>query len=154
MAGLAVAAGLMVGTTRAADGGGAMDRPFGAGVILGEPTGVSVKWWLSERSALDGALGWSFADEDNFEMHADYLYHFNDVIPVERGRLPLYVGAGLRYKVRDNEDDLFGFRGVVGIDYLFDNAPVDIFFEAGPILDVTPDAHCRFTVAIGTRFWF
>ena len=66
----------------------------------------------------------------------------------------LFRGAGLRYKVRDHDDDLFGFRAVVGLDYLFEDAPLDLFFEAGPILDVTPEAKCRFTVALGMRFWF
>src|SRR5258708_39192418 len=32
---------------------------FGVGAIFGEPTGVSVKYWLSDKHAIDGALAWS-----------------------------------------------------------------------------------------------
>ena len=39
---------------------GAMDRRFGAGLILGEPIGASFKYWLDEQIALDGAVAWSF----------------------------------------------------------------------------------------------
>ena len=30
---------------------------FGIGVVLGEPTGISGKYWLSEKTAIDGAFG-------------------------------------------------------------------------------------------------
>jgi hypothetical protein len=55
--------------------------------------------------------------------------------------------------VRD-DDDRFGFRAVAGLDDLFEDAPVDIFFEVGPIFDVTPDFEVGLTVAVGVRFWF
>jgi hypothetical protein len=68
--------------------------------------------------------------------------------------LPLYFGGGLRYKLRDGRDDLFGIRAVAGLSYHFDDLPIDIFFEAGPILDVAPDVDVRYTVGIGARYWF
>ena len=37
----------------AAQGG----RRFGAGIILGAPTGLSAKYWLDKTRAVDGALG-------------------------------------------------------------------------------------------------
>jgi len=37
---------------------------FGVGVILGEPTGISVKNFISRSTAVDGALAWSFDDGD------------------------------------------------------------------------------------------
>jgi hypothetical protein len=122
--------------------------------MLGEPTGVSMKYWISEKSAVDGVVGWSFIDDTNFHVHADYLYHLFDLIPVDEGRLPLYFGGGVRYKLRDNKDDLFGFRGVVGVSYMFEDLPIDIFGEAGPIIDIVPDAKAHFSVGIGARFWF
>ena len=39
----------------------AQEKDFGVGAILGEPTGVSLKKWLGARTAIDGALAWSFA---------------------------------------------------------------------------------------------
>jgi hypothetical protein len=129
-------------------------RRFGVGLLLGEPVGASFKYWLTQQSALDAGIGWSIEGHDDFEFHADYLYHLFDVIPVDRGSLPVYFGGGLRVKVRDHEDDFFGFRAVAGLDYLFAKQPIDIFLEAGPVFDVTPDFEVRFTAAVGARYWF
>lgn len=129
-------------------------RRFGVGLMLGEPAGASFKYWLTDKAALDGGVGWSFSDQDDFHIHADYLYHLFDVIPLDSGRLPVYFGGGLRVKFRENRSDLFGIRAVAGLAYLFENKPIDIFFEAGPVFDVTPDFEVRFTAAIGARYWF
>ena len=122
--------------------------------MLGEPTGASLKYWLTEESAVDAGIGWSFHNHDDFHIHADYLFHLFDVIPVDRGRLPVYFGGGLRAKFRDSRDDLFGIRAVAGLNYLFDDLPIDIFLEGGPVFDVVPNSDVGFTAAIGARYWF
>jgi hypothetical protein len=129
-------------------------RRFGAGLMLGEPTGASLKYWLAEQSALDAGIGWSFHDDDDFHLHVDYLHHLFDLIPVDRGSLPVYFGGGVRAKFRDHRDDLFGFRAVAGLNYIFEDQPIDIFLEGGPVFDVAPDFDVRFTAAIGARYWF
>lgn len=144
----------MVTTLTAADLEGRGHEGFGVGLMLGEPTALNAKYWIDEHSAVDGAVGWSFEGQNNLEVHADYLYHFLDVIKVSGGRLPIYAGAGLRYKVRDDKDDKFGIRTVAGLDYIFEKAPVDVFFEVGPVFNVTPDFDVDVTVSIGARFWF
>ena len=50
------------------------------------------------------------------------------------GRLPVYFGPGLR--LLTGTDHRFGFRIVGGIDYLFQNAPMDVFLELAPGLDL------------------
>src|SRR5438128_9345828 len=132
----------------------ALDHRFGAGLILGEPIGVSLKYWLSEKTAIDGALAWSFRNEDNFEFHTDFLFHEFDWVPVSSGKLLFYFGGGLRVKLQDNDDDRFGIRGPVGVSYLFDEVPVDIFVEVGPVIDFTPRTRGGVTGGIGARYWF
>ena len=132
----------------------AWNKRFGIGAIFGEPTGVSGKVWLNDMMAIDGVVGWGFYEETEFYTHADVLWHLWDVFPVTKGRLPLYFGVGPRLKVREHEDDRFGIRFPVGVSYMFDNVPVDIFFEVAPILDVAPRTHGAFTAGIGVRYWF
>jgi hypothetical protein len=132
----------------------ATDRRFGAGVILGEPIGASLKYWLSEQVALDGAVAWSLWNENNFEFHTDVLFHKFDWIPVSRGRLPFYFGGGIRLKLQDNDDDRFGVRGPVGLSYLFEDLPLDIFVEVGPVIDFTPKTRGGVTGGVGARYWF
>ncbi len=128
---------------------------LGAGIILGEPTGGSLKYWLNDTLAIDGAVGWSSHDHSNLYMHSDVLWHNFDLIPVSRGRLPIYIGVGGLFRVRDdNRDNQAGVRIPVGVSYMFDNAPIDVFAEIGPALDVTPDVRGEMTGGVGIRFWF
>ena len=76
----------------------AQSSGFGAGIILGEPTGVSLKGWISGDRAIDGALAWSLRGGSYFSVHADYLFHNMALIPLNKGRLPLYYGPGVRVR--------------------------------------------------------
>jgi hypothetical protein len=127
---------------------------FGAGLILGEPTGASLKYWLNDTLAVDGAIGWSFHRETDLHLHSDVLWHKFDLISVPEGRMPLYFGVGARVKFRDNDDDQVGIRVPVGVSYIFEKVPVDIFLEVAPVIDFTPSVRGGFTAGIGARYWF
>jgi len=133
-------------------GSAASQGNFGLGIILGEPTGVSAKLWITDRSAVDMAAAWSFSDEEAFHLHADYLLHNFDLISVSKGRLPIHFGVGARVKFQD--ESALGIRVPVGLTYIFDGAPIDIFFEIVPILDLIPDTEFEANAAIGARFFF
>jgi hypothetical protein len=133
-------------------GSAASQGNFGLGIIVGEPTGVSAKLWITERTAVDMAAAWSFSDEEAFHLHADYLFHNFDLITVEQGRLPVHFGIGGRLKFED--ESRLGVRIPIGLTYIFDGAPVDIFFEVVPILDLAPDTDFSANGAIGARFFF
>lgn len=128
---------------------------FGLGVMFGEPTGISAKGWISERSAIDGGLGWSFAHDGSVHIHVDYLYHFNNVFGVPN--VPLYLGVGGRIKLKntDHNDDMrLGIRIPFGIAYQFTEAPIDIFLEIAPILDLNPSTEGSVNGALGIRYYF
>jgi hypothetical protein len=125
---------------------------FGLGVMLGEPSGVSAKLWLMESSAVDAVVAWSFVNNPSVTVHADYLFHFFNVITVREGRLPLYLGIGGAVSISDDPD--FGARIPVGLSYLFADAPLDIFLEAAPIFLFYPATTFDFSGGIGIRFYF
>ncbi len=133
-------------------GSAAAQGNFGLGIIVGEPTGVSAKLWLTDRTAVDAAAAWSFSDEAAFHLHADYLFHNFDLISVEQGRLPVHFGIGGRVKFED--DSKFGVRIPIGLTYIFDGAPLDVFFEVVPILDLVPDTEFTANGAVGIRYFF
>jgi hypothetical protein len=130
----------------------AQERKFGLGVVLGEPTGVSAKLWLGQTSAIDGVVAWSFANNPSVTFHADYLFHFFDVFSLKEGRLPLYVGIGGTISIAPEPD--FGVRFPVGVTYLFDTAPLDVFLEVAPIFLFFPATTFDFSGGIGIRFYF
>lgn len=128
---------------------------FGLGVIVGEPTGISGKLWLSGKTAIDGAVAWSFEKDARFQLHGDFLVHKFDLIKVDKGRMPLYYGIGGRIKMWENDrDDNVGVRFPVGLEYLIADTPLDIFIEVVPILDLAPDTDLEFNAAIGIRYFF
>ena len=127
---------------------------FGVGLILGEPTGVSLKYFFNDTVAIDGAVGWAFHHETDFYLHSDVLWHKFDLFSVPEGQLPFYVGVGGRVKFRDNEDDRIGVRVPFGVSYIFEDLPLDIFAEVAPVVDFVPSTHGGFTIGIGARWWF
>ena len=155
MAVIAIVVATVSATACAVDG-------LGVGVIAGEPTGLSLKYWLDDEHAIDGAAAWSFWDHDGFQLHADYLWHnFELLDSVEAsGKLPVYYGVGARLKFTEDEgrhddDDhtAFGIRVPVGVSYLFDGKPFDVFAELAPIVDLVPDFELNFSIAVGMRFY-
>ena len=129
----------------------AQDSGFGVGVVFGEPTGLSLKSWMSSKTAIDAAVAWSTLD-DFLYIHADFLVHNFDIINVSDGQLPLYFGFGA--KVGFGNDLVFGARIPIGLDYMFGSAPLDIFVEIVPGLTVIPGIDFDIDGGIGIRYWF
>jgi len=129
-------------------------KKFGVGIIAGEPTGITIKYMLDDKSAIDAGVGWETGGDNEFHIYGDYLYHMNDLIKVTHGKLPLYFGGGLRFIDREKKKDKLGIRIPVGIEYLFKDLPLGAFFELVPILNLTPDTDFDFEAGIGIRFFF
>jgi hypothetical protein len=127
---------------------------IGLGLMVGEPSGLNVKYWLNRTLALDAAAGGSFHDDSNFYVHGDLLVHKFDLIPVPQGQMPVYIGGGVFARFRDGRDNQVGLRVPVGVSYMFEQKPVDIFMEVAPGLEVAPSARGDFTGGAGVRFWF
>ncbi|MDI6848599.1 MAG: hypothetical protein QME69_02265 [Candidatus Saccharicenans sp.] len=132
--------------------GEAQQKKFGLGIILGEPTGIIAKYWTSKTTAFDVAGSWSFAGEDSLHLHADYLIHSFNVFKTDKGQLPLYYGIGARLSLQDKTR--FGIRIPVGLSYMFEKTPIDIFVEIGPVMDVIPETKLQVLGFIGFRYYF
>lgn len=128
------------------------DRGFGAGVMLGEPTGLTGKVWVSQRNAIDFGLAYSFRSKGYFHIHADYLWHFPDVIQSTE-RIPLYVGLGGRLAVGKGSG-IFGIRIPFGMAFWLRSAPLEFFLEMAPIVDLAPATELSGNGGIGVRYYF
>jgi len=129
----------------------AQDSGVGVGVIVGEPTGISAKSWISSHDAVDAGVAWSIS-HGWFHIHADYLRHTFDLIPVDQGQLPLYFGIGAQ--IGFGKDVSIGARVPIGLNYLFDGTPLDVFIEIVPMLAIIPDTKFDMGGGIGVRYWF
>ncbi|MBI3548199.1 MAG: hypothetical protein HY078_04005 [Elusimicrobia bacterium] len=124
---------------------------LGAGVIIGEPIGPTIKYWLDDTRAIDAGVGFGGS---NAVFFTDVLFHAWDVAPQpSRGRLGAYVGLGPRIEARD-DDALFGLRTIAGGDYRVQGRPIELFFEAGPVFQLTPSHRVDVDGGLGVRFYF
>jgi hypothetical protein len=147
-------------------GGEEIRHGIGAGIILGEPTGLSVKKWISDTSAIDAAAAWSFDDFESFQLHIDYIRHNYDLIHTRKlaGRLAVFYGLGGRLKLRDHnrgtdtagrdDDARLGLRIPFGLSYTLKQNPVEFFAEVVPLLDVVPEAKPGLGAGVGARYYF
>lgn len=127
-----------------------IDKSLGLGAMLGEPTGVSVKVWIGNQSAFDIGAAWSLSGRNEaLHLHADLLWHswFPDT-----ENLAIYYGIGGR--VIFTEDAHAGVRIPLGLTYVFEEIPFDLFVEAVPILDLAPDTEFAGNGAVGIRYYF
>ena len=137
----------------------AQERNFGLGVMLGEPTGLSAKLWTKNNNALAFGLGWStyhprYDDRGNrVHFHMDYLWHSFDAIRSEE-KFAFHYGIGGRFKDRGGDNGSLAVRGVGGLNWFIRNAPIDIFIEIAPSLELTPSTGFGIDGAFGARFYF
>ena len=130
----------------------AQTKNFGVGIILGEPTGMSAKYWVSKGNAVDAGVAWAFTRKGFFHLHADYLWHFPDVIESTE-RFVLYVGVGGRLGFGDDKTRV-GVRIPGGIAFWPKGAPIDVFLEIAPILDLIPATKLSGNGGLGIRYFF
>jgi len=134
---------------------------IGIGAIINAPTGLSIKGWINETQAIDGAL--TFHVGDNFSevyMHSDYLFHVTNSLDVQSGALRFYYGGGVRFiwshfsnRFTNQDDFQIGARGPIGLDYGLDSANIDIFMELAPTLNVQEDLYFGFEGGLGFRYF-
>lgn len=137
---------------------------LGLGLIIGEPTGVSGKLYLSDDTALDAAVGAALVG-GGIQIHGDFLWH--PLVLEERDLfvLPAYIGAGGRVLDRnrsDTESDIhLGVRGVGGMLFDFKPIPIDVFVELAVVLDyvISSDTNSEgfgfdINAGAGVRYYF
>ncbi len=152
---------------------------LGFGFVLGNPTALSMKYWLSKNDrALDFALGtggyrggyWHSHGgsrhyhgrgygRGDFHFHADYLFHHFFRAPEKIG---FFYGPGFAFESgnhyydhhEDYEGDFrAGPRAKFGIVWIPRNVPLDVFFEVAPTFYVIGGG-TQVHGGLGVRFWF
>ncbi|MEW6558304.1 MAG: hypothetical protein AB1349_13320 [Elusimicrobiota bacterium] len=107
------------------------DEVVEIGIILGKPTGIAGKYFVSNKNAIDCSIGF----DASFLAHFDYLWHNFEHLKVSECKLPFYYGGGILIAEKD-----FCIQGKLGLEYLFETNPLGVFIEIAP--------------AVGTNFIF
>lgn len=133
---------------------------LGLGIVIGSPTGISLRSLLATRSAISAHAGWSFIGNAGVHLTGDYQYLFPMVIETAEGGsisdVTPYIAVGGRLRVKEaDEDDTevhLGLRVGGGIEYLISR--FGIFLEVLPVVDLVPATDLDFEGGIGFLFYF
>lgn len=139
---------------------------FGFGLILGEPTGLTLKGSIGRSNAWDLALGSSWFGR--LRIHGDYLWNVNafnsrkaglyfglgGALGFGRGKGVVIKGERGKWYYYDDEDAFaLGVRGVAGVNGMPFSAPVELFLEVAPVIGLTPATGLGTDIAIGIRYY-
>ncbi|MDD3823900.1 MAG: hypothetical protein PHN93_09165 [Sphaerochaetaceae bacterium] len=99
----------------------------GAGITLGYPTGLTVRYGMDDFRLL-GNLTWDFGS--GFSLDVGALY---DITDVKLGDFPIYINGGALAGVGLYSNDfLLSVNGIVGASYYLEDYPVEIFLNLAP----------------------
>lgn len=127
----------------------------GIGVVLGAPTGFSVKYWENQRIAYQGSIGGMF--NGGVMIGADYLIHEN---ALRNPQVPFYYGPGLFLGSAGfggpeyaHDRVALGIRGAFGVNFISRDYPFDVAVELGPSLLLTPTVGMVLQLSVALRFY-
>jgi hypothetical protein len=145
---------------------GPLGRDFGFGLSLGDPLGVTIKYWMNPNEALVGSLGADYFGSPR--LNIDYHWHFNafnsSVVKLYAGpgisfgfgggRSYLWYGKGHDYYfIREGNETGIGARILLGLNVIPRNTPVELYMEFGPLIGISPAFGSSFDAAVGVRFY-
>jgi len=145
----------------------ASGKDFGLGVVFGEPTGITAKFWQGSSAAFDAGVAYAWSDY--FLFYGDYLQHFPALFGNSTpfvSQLKPYVGIGAVMIISDRgnrrggwfgDDDAslgLGARIPLGVEWLAPTVPLGVFVELVPGVGVFPRVFGFFNGGIGIRYYF
>ena len=113
----------------------AQDYNTGLGLRGGTAWGITAKHFISKTTAFEGFL---YAHSRGFNVTGLYEIHYN---AFDVDRLNWYFGFGAHigswnYSDSDMNDFVLGADGVVGIEYSFTEAPINIGVDWNPYFNI------------------
>lgn len=151
---------LVTSTSFAISPYGPEGKRFGAGLYLGQPTGITLKGYLTEQLAINGVAAWSFTN-NSFMVIGDAVYDFFDIkTDSSKVNIPFYAGAGAIIAINGERGSgrtngtTAGVRVPVGVAFQWTNHPIEAFLEAAPGIRIAPNTQFQMTGGVGARYYF
>lgn len=132
----------------------AQEKNFGVGLIVGEPTGISVKYWMNKTEAFHFSLGYAAFEGKAIGLNADYLFHKYGLRLFDSDeKFLLFYGFGGRLRIIRDNDDSFGARGIIGISWLDKSGRLEVFAETAPGFILIPKTKLCIDAALGFNIY-
>lgn len=123
---------------------------IGIGGQLGDPSGVTLKFYNGRGPSWDFLAAWDSDDFFFLNVHALYERHLG-----RRPDLHFFYGPGgfVGFRDRGEEDDVeAGISGSFGVGFLIEQ--FEIYGQLTPRLSVVPDTDGDLGAGLGVRFYF
>lgn len=145
-----------------------LNQPFGLGLVAGDPTAITGKYWLHQNEAVD--FGLAFSVNDATLLYGDYLVHYPKAFK-QNGKfineLNPYIGIGgviaiasgsrsdnYRYYGKNSGSLGLGVRVPFGVEWQPFRPPLGVFAEIVPGLSVVPTTGLIIQGGVGIRYYF
>ncbi|MBI5323750.1 MAG: hypothetical protein HZB41_00435 [Ignavibacteriae bacterium] len=144
---------------------GPKGKSFGFGIMFGDPTGATLKFWTSQENAFVVDVGSSYFGSLRF--NGDYLWHFDafnsQIVKLYAGPGAVVgIGEGHSYWYKEDHEKFYfrkrgdvgiGARGMFGINIIPRRTPLEIFLEFGVLIGIVPDFGTSVDAGVGIRFY-
>lgn len=129
------------------------------GLRGGYPSGVTVKQFLSGNSAAEGILSFGWGG-----IGVTGLYQLHNPVPDLPGLVWFYGGGAHFATAKSDKNSPFaggmggevylGVDGIVGLEYVFAEAPISVSLDILPILNLVTDVGVWFNTGLSIRYTF
>lgn len=146
---------------------------LGVGLYLGQPSGITVSYWISPSLAASGIIGSWLHPAAGGVLGARLLYHVRDLASsVQPLEVNVYFGGGAgagwleqerwhehtdpwpHRHIHPYRELLVYLQPAVGGQLVFRTVPVEIFLELSPALMLTPGPDLEAAGGLGARYYF
>jgi hypothetical protein len=136
----------------------AQDYKTGIGLRVGPASGFTVKHFLTDKSALEGLLTTKW---HGFDFTGLYEVH-NMAFDTENlkwfygggAHLGFYNGDYVEWGSPGSTSGVLGIDGIIGIEYTFDEAPINLGLDLKPALNIIGYTGLWVEFGISARYVF
>lgn len=150
---------LTIATILIATSVNAQDYKTGLGLRGGYPSGVTLKHFFAKKSAVEGILSFGWGG-----VGITGLYQMHNAIPDAPG-LKWYYGIGAHFATANTDkknpfENTYGSKvflgadGVIGLEYTFKDAPINLGLDVLPILNILENPGLWFNAGLSIRYTF
>ena len=129
------------------------------GLRGGYPSGVTLKQFLSKDSAAEGILSFGWGG-----IGVTGLFQLHNTVPDLPG-VVWYYGLGAHFATAKSDQNspfagglggelYLGADGIIGLEYVFEKAPISVSLDILPLLNLVNDFGVWFNTGLSLRYAF
>ena len=132
--------------------------PFGLGMAIGAPSGLTGRLWFGDWSAAQFSAGGDLGAFNSAALTADYVVVFRPFEVTDSAyAIPLHIGGGINLDLASQSGVstvLLGPRAVFGASLMVPELPIDFYAELAPTIYFIEYIGWSIDGQIGVRQYF